>query len=270
MQYGAMNFPIRSISDEIRSIAALGFDYLELAMDPPEAHYTLIRQQKDEILNTLSEHSLGLVCHLPTFVYTADLTESIRKASLEEMLHSLEVISDLGSPKTVLHPSIVSGLGEFVKDTVREYSLEALNTIMEKARSLGIRLCFENMFPRYGAFAEPDEFAEIFERFPDLRMTLDTGHAHIGNKQGSRNIKFIRRFPDRIAHIHISDNSGKQDDHLAIGKGTINFREIIKELVKAGYDETVTFEIFSENRTELKSGREKFDSVRLWALSSFS
>ena len=37
MQFGAINFPIRPLIDEIRSIAALGFDYIELAMDSPEA-----------------------------------------------------------------------------------------------------------------------------------------------------------------------------------------------------------------------------------------
>jgi hypothetical protein len=39
MLYGAMNFPIRPILEELEAISGLGFDYLELAMDPPQAHY---------------------------------------------------------------------------------------------------------------------------------------------------------------------------------------------------------------------------------------
>ena len=38
MLYGAMNFPIRPVLDEIQAIGSLGLDYFELAMDPPEAH----------------------------------------------------------------------------------------------------------------------------------------------------------------------------------------------------------------------------------------
>lgn len=35
MQFGAMNFPVIPVLEEIDTIARLGFDYLELAMDPP-------------------------------------------------------------------------------------------------------------------------------------------------------------------------------------------------------------------------------------------
>jgi hypothetical protein len=47
MLYGGMNFPIKPVLEEIEAIAELGFDYLELAMDPPQAHYKMINQQKD-------------------------------------------------------------------------------------------------------------------------------------------------------------------------------------------------------------------------------
>ena len=87
MLYGAMNFPIKPILEEIEDIAAWGFDYLELAMDPPNAHFSIIRDKRAQILSALDTHSMRLVCHLPTFVSIADLTESIRKASLNEMLN---------------------------------------------------------------------------------------------------------------------------------------------------------------------------------------
>jgi hypothetical protein len=40
MQFGAMNFPVTPVLDEIETFARLGFDYLELAMDPPMAHHS--------------------------------------------------------------------------------------------------------------------------------------------------------------------------------------------------------------------------------------
>jgi Tat protein secretion system quality control protein TatD with DNase activity len=50
MLYGAMNFPVKPVFDELEAISELGFDYLELAMDPPQAHYSIIRQQKKRLL----------------------------------------------------------------------------------------------------------------------------------------------------------------------------------------------------------------------------
>jgi hypothetical protein len=37
MKYGAMNFPIKPLLGEMEEIGAMGFDYVELTMDPPEA-----------------------------------------------------------------------------------------------------------------------------------------------------------------------------------------------------------------------------------------
>ena len=34
MLYGAMNFPVRPVLEELDSIAELKFDYFELTMDP--------------------------------------------------------------------------------------------------------------------------------------------------------------------------------------------------------------------------------------------
>ena len=42
MQFGTMNFSVKPVLDEIETFARLGFDYLELAMDPPMAHHSTL------------------------------------------------------------------------------------------------------------------------------------------------------------------------------------------------------------------------------------
>jgi sugar phosphate isomerase/epimerase len=257
MLYGAMNFPVKPILDELEAISELGFDYLELTMDPPQAHYSIIRQQKKRLLKALDRKQMKLVCHLPTFVYTADLSHGLRKASLNEVIKSLEVAAELGCLKAVLHPSYIMGLGIFVMDQAREYALESLEAIMEKADQLDFLICLENLFPKAHSLVEPEDFADIFVKFPNLKMTLDTGHAHIEDTEGKRAIKFIERFPDRIDHIHVSDNLGEADNHLPVGAGTVNFNEIVKALKGIGYENTITLEVFSKDRDYLKMSRNK-------------
>ncbi|HBG20431.1 MAG TPA: sugar phosphate isomerase/epimerase, partial [Desulfobulbaceae bacterium] len=70
MQYGAMNFPVMPVLDEIENIARLSFDYVELAMDPPMAHHSVLTANRTAIAKALADTGLGLVCHLPTFVST--------------------------------------------------------------------------------------------------------------------------------------------------------------------------------------------------------
>lgn len=261
MLYGAMNFPIRPVLVELEVISGLEFDYMELTMDSPQAHYRVIHQQKNEILKALDRCKMGLICHLPTFVSTADLTDSLREASLSEVLESLEVAAELRPMKVVLHPSNIRGLSVFVMDQARQYALKSLEAIVEKANYLGLCLCLENMFPQTNSLVNPEDFVEIFERFSTLKMTLDMGHANIGSKGSRKILDFIETFSDRIHHIHANDNLGKEDDHLPIGAGTIDFQEIVKALKRIGYDDTVTLEVFSRDKDYLALSRDKLAAM---------
>jgi sugar phosphate isomerase/epimerase len=117
------------------------------------------------------------------------------------------------------------------------------------------------MFPRYRAFVEPIDFVEILQRFPDLKLTLDTGHANIGNPGGRRILEFIEKFGQRIGRLHVSDNFGERDDHIPLGDGKIDFVKIVKALKQCEYDDTATLEIFSEDRQALKRSRDIFDDI---------
>ena len=65
----------------------------------------------------------------------------------------------------------------------------------------------------------------------------------------------MERFGERIGHVHLSDNRGAYDEHLALGAGTIDFPQLAENLHKFGYDGTVTFEVFDENRQTLMESR---------------
>jgi len=257
MQYGAMNFPILPVMDEIKTVATMGFDYLELTLDPPEAHHKQVFKEKEEILGALSDHGLGLVCHLPTFLYLADLAPRIREASLLEMKDALHTAADLHPRKVVLHPPYIGGLGPLVMDRSMAIAMDSLETIIAEAGRLGLCMCIENMFPKYPGWIEPKDFIPVMEKFPSLKMTLDFGHANVDSKRGDRILAFMKTFKDRIGHIHISDNLGKGDDHLPVGAGTIDFKKMLRALKKTGYDDTVTLEIFSKERDYLKMSKNK-------------
>ncbi len=261
MLFGAMNFPVNPVVEEIETVARLGFDYLELALDPPLAHHQVMASQQAAIAKSLKRHGLGLVCHLPTFLSTADLAERIRQASLEEMLQSLDVAVKLGAEKVVLHPSMVFGMGGFVLDNVKEYALTFISTMVSAAQHLGITICLENMMPRNMLGVEPQYFKEILREFPSLALTLDTGHANMGDPDGHRLKALVSCFGDRLGHIHISDNLGVRDDHIPVGSGTVNFPAFIRDLKKSGYDETITLEIFVDNRQMLVDSRERIKNL---------
>lgn len=100
----------------------------------------------------------------------------------------LPVVAEFSPFKVVLHPPYLSGLGMFVYDQAKDYGLESLSAIVRKAEDLGLMLCIENMFAKTHMLVEPDEFEEIFKRFPSLKLTLDSSRypffEDIGNNGG--------------------------------------------------------------------------------------
>ena len=260
MKYGAMNFPVKPLLKEIEEIGELGFDYVELTMDLPEAAPQKVLAQKKSILNLLNRYKMGITGHLPTFVWTSDLYDSLRKASLQENVEAIEASAELGIEKLVLHPGYITGMGKFVIDKAKRYGLESIEAILKKANSLGMTLCIENMFPQANFLTQPHEFQEVFDIFPEIRLALDIGHANLGGDR-NRALEFIQRYGYRIGHIHANDNFGKEDNHLPIGAGLIDFEKIIKSLKQTSYDETMTIEVFSKDRDYLRISKEKMKKM---------
>jgi sugar phosphate isomerase/epimerase len=90
-----------------------------------------------------------------------------------------------------------------------------------------------------------DELKQVFEAVPSnkLGLALDVAHANLlpGGTQS-----WIEEFPDKIFHIHLSDNDGVLDRHLPIGDGGINFGEVFSQLNQIGFKGTATLEVGTE------------------------
>jgi sugar phosphate isomerase/epimerase len=209
MKYGAMNFPIKPLLREVEEMGEMGFDYVELTMDPPEATRKNFRTKTGD-LEVLHRYEMVIMGHLPTFVWTSDLYESLMRASLQENFEALEAAAELGIEKAVLHPGFITGMGKFLIDKAKGHAMESLEAILKKAVSLHITLCIENMFPQAHFLIQPHEFQPVFETFPEIRLTLDIGHANLGGGK-NRSSEFIRLYGYRIGHVHANDNFGKED-----------------------------------------------------------
>jgi sugar phosphate isomerase/epimerase len=247
MRFGAMNHPLRPVLEEIERLGRLGFDYLELALDPPEGHHQRVASQVPVLRDALEGQGMGLVAHLPTFVSTADLAPAVRVTAREEMRASLDLAAALGARFAVVHPGLPVGMGRQLLPRVTTLALEALGELVDQAQDLGVVLGLENMFPACGHFFGPEDLSAALRQFPHLRLTLDVGHAHIGDPDGSRFTALMACCGARLGHVHLSDNRGKHDDHLPLGGGGIDFVAVVQALKARGYDGTLTLEVFTDD-----------------------
>jgi sugar phosphate isomerase/epimerase len=108
---------------------------------------------------------------------------------------------------------------------------------------------------------QPADLEEIFTSFPSLKLTLDTGHAHIDDRGEGRMLQLVEQFGSRIAHLHFSDNHGRRDEHLAVGRGTVDFTGLVRRLQAIGYDDTITLEVFEPDRQLLIDSRDRIRAM---------
>ncbi|MEM3574662.1 MAG: sugar phosphate isomerase/epimerase [Candidatus Bathyarchaeia archaeon] len=256
MRYGAMNFPARPVLAELEAIGRMGFDFIELTMDPPEATPEKLLANREPISDALSAHGMDAIAHLPCFVRTADLYDSIRLASRMEVFKAIDALPELGIRIANLHPSYIPRMARHMGDHGLRLGMDFLREALERAEEKGVDITIENMCPSDGWLSEPEEFEEVLRAFPRAGFTLDLGHANLLAPR-NRSIEFLRRFGGRLRHLHVHDNFGLSDEHLPPLCGNVDFAGIFSAIKRSGYDGTMTLEVFSKDRDYLRIALEK-------------
>ena len=62
---------------------------------------------------------------------------------------------------------------------------------------------------------------------------------------------FAKNWGIDIRHVHFSDNRGRDDNHMPLGVGNINWKNAVKSLKSIGYDDTITLEVFCDDAAML-------------------
>jgi len=75
----------------------------------------------------------------------------------------------------------------------------------------GEYLCIENMDHRKPIGRTADELGDVFSKLPNARLCFDIGHAHEIDRSMTRGYEILRRYRNRIAHVHASEVSDECD-----------------------------------------------------------
>jgi len=218
--------------DEVITVSKLGMPFIEVSLDDP-ATVSVWLPQLIEIKN---KHSMTFLAHYPNEDNPFDLA-ILRDKFLPRIKALMDISEKLGINKTTIHFWIYKRWAP--ADLIRD-KIAILSRIVDYGNDYGITVCLENLSER------AESFAPAFEAIPDLRMTLDIGHAQLLSRQNT-SFRFIDEHFSRIAHIHAHDNHGgksvRDDLHLALGEGSVNYKAIFKTLVDKGFDSTITMEV---------------------------
>jgi sugar phosphate isomerase/epimerase len=249
MLIGTMNHPARDLLKEIEWIGAMGFDFIDLTLEPPQAAARKV--DVEAVANALKARQLPVVGHTAYYLPLCSPFDSVRRAAVDELKVCLEVFARLGAEWMNLHPDRQAPLHE--RKFVIERNLQTIRDLLPLSRDFGVGLMIENL---PGGFNSVRQLGELLEPVPELGLHLDIGHANLVVEHNTTD-ELLAAYGPRLRHVHLHDNKGGSADlHLPLGAGNIDTTHHLRSLRKAGYDGTITLEVFTVDRRHLEYSRE--------------
>jgi sugar phosphate isomerase/epimerase len=252
-KFGLMINPSVNLLEHMKLIYKNGFDFAELTIEPPNATVEKIKKQISAIKRQSRSFSHPLVGHTAWWLDLGSEYESIRKASVFEFKKAVNVCKSLEIEYMNVHATTYGMYFGKSKKIILDNFAASLNELKAYAKKRNVKIMLENV-PEKRELSQFESYKYLIDRSGAF-VHLDIAHAFVVGGMGGIQ-KYIRTFKRDIRHIHIHDNMGLRDDHLAIGKGKIDFEAVVQELKKINYNGTMTFEVFRSMKDAVKS-REK-------------
>jgi sugar phosphate isomerase/epimerase len=181
--------------------------------------------------------------HIETYSFHAPFSKKIditsldkkkRRAAAEEISMAAKVAAILQARYFVLHPGPERNFDISDSERIERMNNAAsvLDPLCELCASMGIGIAFENMLPHLFCGNATEMvwlLGSVKSAVPGA--CLDTGHAFL-----SGNIHDVMyKLSGHLSMVHANDNRGVKDDHLAPGRGNIDWKTLIWELERTGF-----------------------------------
>jgi len=153
----------------------------------------------------------------------------IRQVTLARYMNAISLARQVGARLVVFH-SLYNPLLRGRDDTLWvAKSLEFWESLLPLAEEMDACFVIENCWED-----RPDHIVALLDAVgsPRLKACLDIGHVNVWSSLSP--VAWIQALGGRLRHIHLHDNHARYDEHLAVGKGCIDFRAVFDALTING------------------------------------
>jgi len=225
----------KKMAEQIKS---LNTKYIEIVDDGLHA----LNKQRVKRLKDMGEsYNIKFSVHAPfADINIASPSHCVLKAMLKRLETSMKMANHLEAYIWVFHPGLKTGISMFYPGEDWLQNRRTAQLLYKIAKDYGLNIAIENV-------PEPYPFLmkgiKDFERFysevsEPIGLALDVGHSNINGQTE----QFLKTFADKIVHIHAHDNDGRDDSHLGIGYGTVNWHRFVSLLRNISYNKVVIVE----------------------------
>lgn len=178
------------------------------------------------IADQLHKSGLTITFHAPFIdLSPGSLDPKIRAITQDRFEQILQLIP-LFKPKTVIcHTGYDEKRYGFIRDIWIENSLKMWSWLSKRVQNEGARLLLENVYEH-----NPDDILVLLENLGNKKagFCLDIGHQAAFSRTPLET--WLEVLGSYLDQLHLHDNFGKRDEHLAMGKGNIDFPLLFSRL----------------------------------------
>jgi sugar phosphate isomerase/epimerase len=226
-------------------------DVLEMGINPEvymDGRFLVEAVPEDlkTIRDEFARRSLRITMHGPYIDMNPGSPDEFQRKRTEERYERVfEVVSDLRPKNVVLHAGYSERRFRGDEGLWLEQSLKTWPRFVKEAERLDTTIAAENIFEK-----TPDTLKMLVARVdsPNFRVCIDSGHLKIFSK--AKMEEWFRELGPFIAEVHIHDNFGKNDDHLPVGEGSIDFESFFRHLKAYSKDPVYTIEPHGDGMIE--------------------
>ena len=251
-------FKHEQIETAINKLKNSGFNRIELWADQVHADPRL--NNLSGIKNALSKNDVEVhSVHAPFSGIGNEFQDPSFFEKWEELLDkTAEYCSELNSELMVLHILNRSAYNLFSNNIEKVCCF--IENMSEKFRSRGVKILLENLIGS-GAPGEFEctipELKRVFGSL-DIGFCIDISHSVLTNQDIENEIRIAG---DKLLSVHVSSTDGKNDLHLPLDQGVINWHEMYGLFRRMGYKGDFVLEINGRDcPDEIMSGIENYFS----------
>lgn len=180
--------------------------------------------------DALGTYDFRPYAHLPYLQGEANLASPdprMGRKALQTALESVRFAAELGCSLVNTHLGVALGRGPHIPRAVSR-----LGRLSEESLGMGVEICVENQESSCGGILNtPDDIRALLACNPEIHLTYDPAHA---NTHGFGVREFLPVVLPRLRYLHLHDNDGQSDQHLALGRGNLEFQHLMLELGRQG------------------------------------
>ena len=238
----------------VNRLSTVTTPYIEVVDD---GLHTLTKQRVAMLNQAAKSADIKFTLHSPfADMNIASPSRMMLKATLERLTQSISFANALDAKLWVLHPGCKTGISMFYPGDDWKQNIKSIRALHKTAADYGVTVAIENLPEKYGFLMKSaDDFQRFYEESGlDIGVVLDVGHANLENHVTA----FFEKIPNKLVHVHVSDNMGENDQHLGIGYGAIDWQQLAGDLKQIGFSGTIVTESVSNVEESLQKLRQLF------------